>query len=504
MKAPEYDVIIVGGGGSGLAAACAAAELGGRVLILEKQPNLGGTTGIAVGSFTAAGTSLQKQARIEDNVADHAEDAAKFAASDIEACNNHELRQFFLEEAGTTFEWLRGLGLTYYGPNPEPPNRVPRMHNVVPSAKAYIVVLQTEVLRRGGQILCDHQVTSLLRDGQRITGVKANHRGADAVFQARRGVVLAAGDYAGSAQLIAQYKGEKYREIEGINPHSHGDGHYLVTEAGGVLVNMDITYGPELRFVSPARKPFQQLLPAGRWAARIMGTLFGIMPAFIRNRFIKRLLVTWQHPENSLFDDGAVLLNRDGRRFVNERTWPEREIAVAEQPDKICYILLDGRLIERYSAWPHFISTAPDIAYAYAKDYLRLRPDVTITANDLDTVAERRGMETSLLREAVAQFNQYAGGEMSDPFGRQGDQHLLDRPWMLLGPAKAYFTTTEGGAKIDRRLRVIDDNGNVIPGLYAIGQNGLGGMVLFGHGLHIAWAMTSGRLAGSEIMQNPP
>ena len=32
---------------------------------------------------------------------------------------------------------------------------------------------------------------------------------------------------------------------------------------------------------------------------------------------------------------------------------------------KICYVLLDERLIERYSSWPHFISTAPKIAYAY-------------------------------------------------------------------------------------------------------------------------------------------
>ncbi len=45
----EYDVIVVGGGGSGLAAAVSSAENGLEVLVLEKQPILGGTTGIAVG-----------------------------------------------------------------------------------------------------------------------------------------------------------------------------------------------------------------------------------------------------------------------------------------------------------------------------------------------------------------------------------------------------------------------------------------------------------------------
>src|SRR5262249_21195064 len=155
-----------------------------------------------------------------------------------------------------------------------------------------------------------------------------------------------------------------------------GDGHRLVLEGGGRLVNMDITYGPELRFVPSSRRPFQQLLPMGKWSGRIMALVARRLPRRLITVFIKRLLVTWQHPENKLFDDGQILINQRGERFVNERQGPEREIAVARQPGKICYILLDGRLVERYSAWPHFISTAPDIAYAYVTDYERLRPDV--------------------------------------------------------------------------------------------------------------------------------
>ena len=77
---------------------------------------------------------------------------------------------------------------------------------------------------------------------------------------------------------------------------------------------------------------------------------------------------------------------------------------------------------------------------------------------------------------------------------------LEQGPWVLLGPVKAYFTTTEGGARVNPHLQVLDSDGVVIPGLYAVGQNGLGGMVLWGHGLHIAWAMTSGRLAGRHAM----
>jgi fumarate reductase flavoprotein subunit len=70
---------------------------------------------------------------------------------------------------------------------------------------------------------------------------------------------------------------------------------------------------------------------------------------------------------------------------------------------------------------------------------------------------------------------------------------------VLLGPVKAYFTTTEGGAAIDEEFRVLDAEGRPIPHLYAVGQNGLGGQILWGHGLHIAWAITSGRLVGRQL-----
>ena len=74
-----------------------------------------------------------------------------------------------------------------------------------------------------------------------------------------------------------------------------------------------------------------------------------------------------------------------------------------------------------------------------------------------------------------------------------------DGQWFLLGPAKAYFTTTEGGAAINEQFQTLDEKGLPIPGLYAIGQTGLGGQILWGHGLHIAWAMTSGRLVGKKL-----
>jgi fumarate reductase flavoprotein subunit len=452
------------------------------VVVLEKQPHLGGTTGIAIGSFTANSTSLQRAAGIRDNAHAHDEDAGGFPPSEYEARNHSELRRFFLEESGKTFEWLRGMGLAFYGPSPEPPNRVARMHNVIPNAKAYIAVMQSRLLRLGGRIEVNADVTELVREGDRVRGVRYRRDGRSLEAKARRGVILAAGDYANNSALKARHRSRAIAEIEGINEHAQGDGHLLVESVGGELVNMDIFYGPEIRFVAPARRPFTQLLPASGFLSRMGAAATRAVPKFVMNRMIRRLLVTWQHPEVALFEAGAILVNRAGDRFTDERVSPQREIDIAAQPGKVCYLILDRWLCERFSHWPHFVSTAPDIAYAYVADYRRLRRDIFFEGR----TARELGRSMGLPAEAVEQSIEQAEG-------------LGEGPFVGLGPAKAYFPTVEGGARIDMRCRVLRADGSAIRGLYAVGQNGLGGMVLFGHGLHIAWALTSGRLVGKAL-----
>jgi fumarate reductase flavoprotein subunit len=300
--------------------------------------------------------------------------------------------------------------------------------------------------------------------------------------------------------MIARFRGEQFSVVEGINPHAAGDGHRLAEQAGAKMINMEITYGPELRFIAPPRDGFQQLLPSKGIGMKVMGAMMPLVPQPIVRWMIKRLLVTWQHPEDALLADGAVLLNRQGRRFCDETTSPWREIAVAGQPEKTAYLFLDQRLAERYNSPPHFVSTAPEIAYAYVDDYLRLRPDVAVQGRSPADVAAARGLPTAAVQETLERYNRDAARGSADEFGRQGHRMPLagDR-WVLLGPVKAYFTTTEGGAAVDEKLQVLDETDRSIPGLYAIGQNGLGGLVLWGHGLHIAWAVTSGRLAGEHL-----
>ena len=107
------------------------------------------------------------------------------------------------------------MGLTFHSPTPEPPNRQPRMHNVVPSARAYVLALAKRLRQHGGVAIRDACVKKLIQEDGVVVGVKADVNGESRKFRAEQGVVLAAGDYASSSELIAEYKGPEFSEIDG-------------------------------------------------------------------------------------------------------------------------------------------------------------------------------------------------------------------------------------------------------------------------------------------------
>jgi fumarate reductase flavoprotein subunit len=498
MDALTCDVVVIGGGGGGLAAAVSAAEHGARVLLLEKNAELGGTTGISVGSFTACGTSLQRAAGIADDPGDHNEDIGKFRP-EFEPCNDFNRRRTLTENAGAAFEWVRGMGLSFQGPSPEPPNRRPRMHNVIPNSKAYIAAFHRRCLQLGVDVRSGAVATALLREpGGPVTGARFTWRGQEHQAEAARGVVLACGDYSNSYEVKRRYLPEEVARIEGVNPTATGEGHLLGMAVGAAVRNMDVLYGPEIRFITPPGRPFAQLLPSDPRLARPIARMLPLVPRRLLAAYVKRLLVTWTHPDDKLFAAGAVLVSKEGRRFCNELDRPY--LKFFDQPDRVAYLLLDAKVAAEFSAWPNYISTAPDIAYAYLADYKRLRPDIYREGPTVEDLALAADLPAAALRSTVEAVRHYHKNEPGppDPFGRTDWAAPFTRgPYIALGPARAYIVMTEGGLVVDEQMRVLAlETGQPIPGLYAAGCNGMGGLVLLGHGLHLAWAFTSGRLAG--------
>ncbi len=115
-KVETFDVVVVGGGGAGLAAAAEAARLGRSVVLLEKNPKLGGSTAWSVGSMSITNSPHQQRRGIQDTPQAHFEDL-ELLAGQYAPRDNLRLRRILVESTTDMFEWLRGLGLVFAGPD---------------------------------------------------------------------------------------------------------------------------------------------------------------------------------------------------------------------------------------------------------------------------------------------------------------------------------------------------------------------------------------------------
>lgn len=179
-----YDVIV--GGGSGLAAAIEARALGRDVLLLEKNPQLGGSTAWSIGSVTASGAPHQARAGIVDTPETHWRDMAGLNGA-FDARDNAALRRVLADEMRDTFRWLLKHGIRFFGPMPEPPCSKPRMHNVLPNARAFSTHLEKAARRVGVRIACGVRATALVVEQGRVVGVDCETADGTRPFRARRG-----------------------------------------------------------------------------------------------------------------------------------------------------------------------------------------------------------------------------------------------------------------------------------------------------------------------------
>ena len=480
----NYDVIVVGSGSAGLAAAISAAENGARTLMIEKNPVLGGTTGWSVGSITTSRSPHQRARDIYDTPDDHFADMELFHGERLKGRDNLKLRRLLVDNTPPTFDWLLGLGLVFYGPMPEPPHTQPRMHNILPNSRMLIHHLAKRARKLGVDIRTSAPMEELIVEERRVTGVVV----AGERIHADNAVILAAGDFSASPELKQRYMPPEVARIGPFNDTSTGDWHDPVTALGGRILNGDVALGPEIRFRPPEKTTLVRRLPPWLWLARIVRWSIDHMPARLLRPFILGFLTTALMPSLDLYRQGALLINRKGERFTDETATPSDDMPA--QPGGEAFVVMDGDLANAFRGWPNFISTAPGIAYAYLDDYRRNRPDIYFQAKTLAELAAKKGMNPAALEKSVADYNATAAG---------GDRRRLETPpFVALGPVQSYIMTTDGGLAVNEKLQVLGENDIPIAGLYAAGSTGQGGLLLEGHGHHLGWGFTSGRIAGRQ------
>lgn len=505
----KADIVVVGAGGAGLMAACIAARAGSRVVLLEKAPHIGGTTGLAVGSIMASGTQQQRDVGIRDSAADHAEDLASVARA-FGISDNAELSRLMAAHAAEAVGFLHSIGVVFANPMPQPPHRQPRLHQVMPGSASYIHHLERACIKAGVLIHVNTAATRLVQADGRVAGVEVKGvHGAARKISAAQGVVLASGDIAGNASLLKTHVGEGLDGIEVLNPWCTGDGHTMAEAAGASIVSRT-DYGAgelaQMRFVKPEKPNWTQRIPPFRGIAWLIKTALQYPPAVALLRpFVLKFLTTALGVDRGLFVQGALLINKRGERFADELGSTilqdvghhERiadkpggasgtpNLLLPRQPGGVGYIVFDERIARQFSRWPHFISTAPGVAYAYVDDYRRARPDIFHSAPTLAGLALRLGMDAGALQASV-----------NTAMDERGDKALAGGPFYALGPIKSWLLVTPVGLAVNTRLEVLDTRGHAIDGLYAAGGVGQGGFTNTGHGHGLAWAFTSGLLAG--------
>lgn len=493
----DYDVVVLGGGGSGLAAAIEAAVAGASVVVVEKADFLRGSTGRSVGAIAASRTPDQKRLGISDSPELHFEDY-RTLSGELAVQESEELARLLVENVTESLAWLRGLGVEFFGPVEGAGHSVPRLHNALPGSRSYIHHLHKRARQLRVTILLSTTAEGLEQVGELVNHVRARSRdGSQLLVRARRAVVLTTGDFSASAEMKRIYIGERVAAFLPVNPNATGDAQRMAMAVGAQMLNADVFDMPTMRLAPPPAEGWfglLQKLPPGR--PLTMPIKWGLRhtPGRLIRPLMLGFVTTYLSPREALFDNGAILIDRRGKW----RSGGEESISftVAELGEDGGYIVGDQRLFEQFSGGENFVAMAPGVARAYLPDFRRSRKDVYAEAGSLTDLAAKIGVPADALHTSVDQANSAADGRRSS--------RLDTAPYFALGPVRAHLIQTNGGLTVSPRMEVLTENGDPIPGLFAAGNAGQGGLALFGYGHHLGWAFTSGRIAGRNAAHAPP
>ncbi|WP_399136792.1 FAD-dependent oxidoreductase [Streptomyces sp. NBUA17] len=459
------DVIVVGGGGAGLAAAVAAAEQGARVLLFESERELGGSTQLSAGLFTAAGTGVQRGLGIEDTAERHFQHYMDLNQWQLKP----GLIKAFCAAAGPTLEWMLGLGLDVpaaVSPDAHTPGLcragvedVWRGH--VPRDQGYglVQVLDRARRERGVEAVLNTRVERLLFEEGRVAGVVA-----DGIEVRAGAVVVASGGFAQDPGLLDRY----YPEA-----HEAGDSLFVVAAPG--------SRGDHFAF-------------AEQTGASLTGHGWGLM---LPTAYFQR----YHHWQAGFPPKSRVYVNGSGRRFMDEDASYAVSTGIILAQDGPVWAVFDEKarlgLPTGYADW-----TPERVAE-------EVRAGRTLSAATLTGLAAAMDVPSDALSATVTRWNARLAASGADPdFLREDSLAAKGSPQppapIAAGPyyaarvLPAELVCTHTGLEIDHDAAVLDRTGTPVPGLFAAGEAGGGvlGMRYVGGGNAVANALTMGRVAG--------
>ena len=460
----EFDVVIAGAGGAGLAAATEAAAAGARTVVFEKQGKIWeSSTAINVGMVAFAGTDVQQRLGIEDS--------SELLYQDLLAVgkkkNDPSLVRAYADHQLDTYRWLKDIGVRWAEIATAAAGMSrPRGHFSDPLDMVRILKRQAE--QRGATVLFHSAITGLITDNQqRVIGVQMRDRVSETRIRACRGVVLATGGFARSADRLAAID-RRFIGLSATTGLGHtGDALRMAEPLGAYFRDMEYV------------KPSYELHVSGDSAAEIC----------------------------LIFYLGAIIVNRQGRRFVNESI-PYKDIGMAslDQPDGVGVMVFDQKIFDRAVENTRKASTTiPSENVVLGLDAARIR--LLVQADTIEELADGIHVPRQVLKETVERYNNSVASGADTEFGRShlsasiGSLVRIETPPFYAYEAKSHFLATYAGLAVDASIRVLTHAGH-IPGLYAAGE-AIGGFhgASYHSGAAVGQALIFGRIAGRNAAQ---
>ena len=483
----EADVVIVGAGGAGMTAAITAANEGKSVVIVESQAMVGGNSVRATGGMNAAKTVYQDEntfeqaAGVEKTLASAAEKYADnetitaLAATVAEqwaayqanptgyfdsvelmeldtmiggkGINDPALVETLCEDTADAIDWLDENGITLHNVSSFGGASVKRIHRPVGddgkvvSVGSYMIPrLQQACEKAGVQILLSTTAEEILTDGGKAVGIKATGATGETVTINAKAVILASGGFGANLDMVVEYKPELKGFMTTNAPGILGQGIAMAQAIGADTVDMDqIQIHPTVQYDSAA-------------------------------------LIT-----EGLRGDGAILVNAEGKRFIDEvGTRDVVSAAEVAQTGGYSWLVVDQKMADASSVIQGYIK----------KGY-------TVEGKTYEELAEAMGVDSAAFAETMANWNQCVADKTDAEFGRTSFANPLDTAPYYAIKVTAGVHHTMGGLKIDTNTEVLDADGNAIPGLFAAGEitGGVHGANRLG-GNAVADFTVFGRIAG--------
>ena len=485
----DADVVVVGAGGAGMTAAITAAAEGKSVVILESQSMVGGNSVRATGGMNAGKTVYQDEnefgesAGVEKTLKTAAEkyadnetitalaktvseqwaayqanptgyfDSVELMELDTmiggKGINDPELVETLCANSADAIDWLDEHGITLHNVSSFGGASVKRIHRPVNaegktvSVGSYMIpLLQENCEKAGVKMMLDTTATEILTDANgAAVGVKATGASGETVTVNAKAVVLATGGFGANLDMVVKYKPELKGFMTTNAPGIQGQGIEMAQAIGAATVDMDqIQIHPTVEANTAA-------------------------------------LIT-----EGLRGDGAVLINEEGKRFIDE-VGTRDVVSAAEiaQTGSYSWLVVDQAMVDASSVIQGYIK----------KGY-------TVTGATYEELGKAMGVDAAAFAETMEKWNGYVEAKNDPDFGRTSFANPLNTAPYYAVKVTAGVHHTMGGLKINANTEVLNEKGEVIPGLFAAGEvtGGVHGANRLG-GNAVADFTVFGRIAGA-------